>query len=118
MTPKKFFYSTFIAGALIISTIAVGVPMYLEHRAKASFTIVPIPDRGVSAVNLDGPPPQKVEILNTSFDQGGAVKVVARRSYETGQQDECTFMMVVEPATGGVNFTQKSQICKTVTLSN
>jgi hypothetical protein len=118
MTPKKMFYTTLAASTLIISTVVVGVPMYLEHRASASFVVVPALKEYASLAAQVEPMTPKIEILNTSFDQsGGAVQVVARLTYDSGQQDECTFGMVLEPTTGGVNATPQSKVCRSISHS-
>ncbi|WP_321144857.1 hypothetical protein [Pseudomonas extremaustralis] len=118
MSPKNMFFTTLAAATLIVATLLVGLPMYLEHRtynADQPFIKVekPVTFGAFPAENLA----KRVEILSTSPGSDGKVKAVAMLTYEDGRREECTFRMVLEPVGGGVNVTAQSRICKPATTN-
>lgn len=118
MSPKNMFFTTLAAATFIIAILVVGLPMYLEHRAfNADQPFIKV-DKPVTFGALPAENQAKrVEIVSTSPGSDGKVKAVAMLTYEDGHREECTFRMVLEPVSGGVNVTAQSRICKQATTN-
>lgn len=99
----------------------VGIDFEALHKAAESGELTAPAVIRVEAFSGDKPA-HKVENVKSTRNQDGTTTVVALLTYSDGQQENCTFVMVAEPAekdgARGLNVTPKSRVCTLALKAN